>query len=51
MIEKLAMDIVEATPVSCALSNDFLNSSNENERLYSSKFSDLKFNLVFSFCF
>jgi hypothetical protein len=32
--------------VSCALSNDFLNSSNENGRLYSSKFFDLKFNLV-----
>ena len=34
-----------------ALSNDFLNSSNENGRLYSSKFFDLKFNLVFAFCF
>jgi hypothetical protein len=37
--------------VSCALSNDFLNSSNENGRLHSSKFFHLKFNLVFSFCF
>jgi hypothetical protein len=37
--------------VSCALSNDFLNSSNEKGQLYSSKFFDLKFNLVFSFCF
>ena len=37
--------------ISCALSNDFLNSSNENGRLYSSKFFDLKcYFFFFSFC-
>jgi len=35
--------------VAYALSNDFLMSSNENGRLYSSKVFDLKFNLVCSF--
>jgi predicted transporter len=50
MFEKLVTDIIGQHAVSCALSNDSLNSSNENGQLYSSKFFDLKFNLFCSVC-